>query len=119
MTRIVSFLIRRAAAAAFTLLALILITFVVYWAIQTSPEGFVYPFSQHLSNYQIHRADHFLGLDRCKPTQHVHYVSRLLHGDFGGDWQTGRLVDNDKFVMAPIAPQLWPLVRKTLSIIIG
>jgi len=119
MTRIVSFLIRRAAAAAFTLLALILITFVVYWAIPTSPEGYVYPFSQHLSDYQIHHADQLLGLTRSKPDQYVHYVWGLLHGNFGGDWGSGRLVNNTQFVMAPIGPQIWPLVRKTLSIILG
>lgn len=119
MTRILSFLIRRVAAALFTLLALLLITFVVYWAIPSSPEGFVYPFAQHLSSYQIHHADHLLGVDRSKPTQYFDYLWRLAHGDFGGDWQSGRLVDNTKFVMTPIGPQIWQLARKTLSIIFG
>ncbi len=119
MTRIGAYLIRRLAAAVFTMLALILITFVVYWSVPTSPETFVYPFAQHLSNYQIHHADHLLGVDRSKPVQYVDYLWHLARGDFGGDWQSGRLVNNTKFEMAPIGAQLWPLVRKTLSIILG
>lgn len=119
MRRIAAFLIRRVAAATFTLLTLILITFVVYWAIPSSPEGFVYPFSQHLSNYQIHHADQLLGLGRSKPGQYIHYLGQLLHGNFGNDWQGAKLVNNTKLLEVPIGPQLFPAVRATLSIILG
>jgi ABC-type dipeptide/oligopeptide/nickel transport system permease component len=42
MKRILTFFVRRLAAAIFTLLTLIAITFVVYWALPSTPATFLY-----------------------------------------------------------------------------
>ena len=45
MRRILAFTLRRLAAAVFTLLTLIAITFVVYWALPRRPARFLYPYA--------------------------------------------------------------------------
>ena len=117
--RLVGFLVRRLAAALFTLLALIAITFVIYWALPTSPERFVYPYAQFLTTYQIHHADHLLGLDRPKPVQYLDYLKQLAHGDIGRSWGGSQLVENKRLEQPALGPTLYPGLRITLSIILG
>jgi peptide/nickel transport system permease protein len=117
--RIGAFLVRRIATALFTLLALLALTFIVYWAIPSTPEFFVYG-SPHLSDYQIHHADHLLGIDRPKVVQYVSYVWHLAHGDFGKAWTGSQIVLDNNHLQQPavqglVMPELWA----TLSIILG
>lgn len=88
MSRIVSFLIRRAAAGLFTVWAIVTFAFFVFWAIPSQPANFVYPGRQHLTDSQIHQADHILGIDRPKTTQYVDYLWHILHWNFGRSWST-------------------------------
>jgi peptide/nickel transport system permease protein len=119
MIRVGSFLIRRLAAALFTLLALLALTFIVYWALPNTPALFIYS-SQHLSQYQIHHANHLLGLDRPKYVQYVSYLWGLVHGDFGQSWAGARIVqDNNHLQQIPVRVEIMPALRETLSIILG
>lgn len=86
MSRIVFFLIRRAAAGLFTVWAMITFAFWVFWSIPSQPANFVYPGRQHLVDYQIHQADHILGIDRPKLTQYLAYLWHILHWNFGRSW---------------------------------
>jgi peptide/nickel transport system permease protein len=118
MRRAITFLVRRLVTAAFTVLALIAITFVVYWALPSTPAVFVYPSSQHLTDYQIANANQLLGLDKPKVVQYGDYVWGLLHGDFGHAWTGTQLVGN-KLEQQPVGPVVFPELRVTLSIILG
>jgi peptide/nickel transport system permease protein len=119
MSRFASFLIRRLAGALFTLLALIAITFLIYWALPSAPARFVYPYSQRLSTYQIDHANHLLGLDRPKVVQFADYLWRFAHGDVGRFWTGSQLVDNARLEQQPIGPVVFPALWNTLSIILG
>ncbi len=119
MRRVASFFVRRLAAALFTLLALIAVTFVVYWALPSTPAQFVYPEAQHLTSYQLAHANQLLGLDKPKPVQYVDYLWQLAHGDVGRFWTGSVLIENTKLQQQPIGPQLFPSLRATLSIILG
>ncbi|HVU77369.1 MAG TPA: ABC transporter permease [Gaiellaceae bacterium] len=117
--RVAAYFARRLATALFTLLSLILLTFILYWVTPSTPASFVYPHSQALSNYQIAHANHLLGLDRPKTTQFFSYLWRLLHGDFGHTWASVQLIDNNRLVSAPIRPLLFEQTGETLSIVLG
>jgi peptide/nickel transport system permease protein len=118
--RIASFVVRRLAAGLFTLVALITITFVVFWAIPTQPEGLLYPFAPHLTSYQIHTADKLMGLDQPKVEMYFHDLWHTLTFDFGHQWTGEQIVPVNKLVPgAPIAPTLYSSLRVTLSLIIG
>jgi peptide/nickel transport system permease protein len=117
--RLLRYLSRRLAAGLFTLLALIAITFVIYWALPTTPASFVYPYAQHLTSYQLDHANHLLGLDRSKPVQYVDYLKQLAHGDIGRSWRGSQLVENTRLDRPALGPTLYPGLRITLSIILG
>ncbi|MGZ4393059.1 MAG: ABC transporter permease [Gaiellaceae bacterium] len=117
--RVARYLARRLAAALFTLLALIAVTFIVYWALPTTPASFVYPFAPHLTTYQVQHANAILGLDRSKPIQYLDYVSHLARGDIGRSWGNSQLIANSHLRSPPLGPQLFPGLRITLSIILG
>jgi peptide/nickel transport system permease protein len=119
VTRVGVFLVRRVGAALFTLCALVLITFVVYWALPSQPARFVYPYAQSLTSYQVKQGNHLLGLDRPKPVQYVDYLWHLAHGDLGKFWGGSQVVNNNELQQAPIGPALFPRLRVTLSIILG
>ena len=112
-------MVRRLAAGLFTLLSLIAITFVIYWALPTTPAGFVYPYAQHLTSYQLQHANHLLGLDRSKPVQYLDYLEQLAHGDIGRSWGGSQLVENARLEQPALGPTLYPGLRVTLSIILG
>ncbi|MFL5953254.1 MAG: ABC transporter permease [Gaiellaceae bacterium] len=118
MRRVGIFLARRVALGIFTVLALIAITFAVYWALPTAPTSFLYS-SQHFTDYQIAHTNHLLGLDRPKIVQYGDYVWRLLHGDLGHAWNGSRLVNNTELQQQAVAPVVFNELGVTLSIIIG
>jgi peptide/nickel transport system permease protein len=118
MTRIVAFLARRFAAAVFTLVVMITLTFTIFWLIPSTPAHFVYPFSSHLSDYQITHGNHLLGVDKPKVGMYFHYLGHLLRFDFGHRW-SGQLIDNKKLIQPSTAPFIWPPFRVTLSLVLG
>lgn len=118
MTRVAGFLVRRIGAALLTLLTLIAITFVVYWALPSTPATFLYDPS-HLRPDEIAKVNHLFGLDRPKIVQYGDYLWHLAHGDLGRSWGGSILVDNSRVQQPPIGPVLFPEVRATLSIILG
>jgi peptide/nickel transport system permease protein len=119
MRRILEFMVRRLAAGVFTLLTMIAVIFVVYWAIPSQPTHFVYPSAQSLTAYQIAHADHLLGLDRPKIVQYADYVAHLVRGDLGGQWGGAQLVANTRLEEQPISSTLYPAIGITLSIVLG
>lgn len=118
MTRVATFFLRRLGAALLTLLSLIAITFVVYWALPSTPATFLYD-PNHLRPDEIAKVNRAFGLDRPKIVQYGDYLWHLVHGDFGRSWTGSVLVDNSRVEQPPIGPQLFPEVRATLSIILG
>jgi len=118
MRRILAYSVRRLAAAVFTLLTLIAITFVIYWALPSTPATFVYPGAPHLTEYQIANANRLLGLDRPKIVQYGDYLEHLARMDLGRQWTDSQLVGNH-LVQTPIGSYLFRAVGATLSIILG
>lgn len=119
MTRVLRFSVRRLTAAAFTVLVLIALTFVVYWVLAPPVTSFVYPEAQDPSAYQVAHAIHLLGLDRPKIVQFGDYLWGLLHGDFGRQWSGSVLVNNDHLRQQSVGSLVLPELRVTLSIILG
>ena len=119
MTRLLTFFLRRLAAAVFTLILMITLTFVLFWAIPSDPANFVYPAAQHLTDYQLAHANHLLGTDRPLLEQYASYLWHLLHFDFGTQWAGSQVTGEQQLVRLPIGPQLASAVPQTLSIIIG
>jgi peptide/nickel transport system permease protein len=117
--RVAQFFARRIAAAIFTVLVLIALSFVVVVAVPSNTAAFVYPNTFHLSAYQIRQGNHLLGVDRPLPTRYFDYVEHLAQGDFGHQWGGAKLVHNDHVIEQPIGPQLFSATRETLSIILG
>jgi peptide/nickel transport system permease protein len=117
--RLFTFFLRRLAWAVFTLVLMITLTFVLFWAIPSDPANFVYPAAQHLTDYQIQHANHLLGLDKPKLDQYFDYVWRLLRFDFGTQWAQAQVTGEQTLVRLPIGPQLASAVPQTLSIILG
>jgi peptide/nickel transport system permease protein len=103
----------------FTLLALLLVTFTVYWALPSTPSEIIYPGRPHLTDYQIEHGRHLFGLDKPKARQYVDYVWRLAHGDFGHSWQGSQLVPVDRLEQPSLNPIVLPAVARTLSLILG
>ena len=102
--RLASFLSRRIVAGTFTLLALLLVTFAVYWALPSTPARILYPKPQHLTDYQIAHGRYLLGLDRPKSTQYIDYLWRLCTARFGKGWQGAQIVPNDKLEQPALNP---------------
>ncbi len=118
MRRVLSFFVRRLAAAMFTFVTMITLTFVLFWLIPSEPATFVYPIAQHLTNSQIAHAHHLLGIDRPLVEQYGDYLWHLLRFDFGNQWGGAQLIE-PKLTEQPIGPQLASAVPATLSIILG
>jgi peptide/nickel transport system permease protein len=119
MRRYLTFFVRRLAAAMFTLILMITLTFILFWAIPSEPAGFVYPTAQHLSDYQLAHAHHLLGTDRPLIEQYGDYLWHLIRFDFGHQWTGAQLLENTKLTLQPIGPLLGSAVPQTLSIILG
>ncbi len=118
--RVAQFAIRRVVAGLFTLVAMLTLTFVVFWAIPTQPEHLLYPSTFHVTEYQLHKADQLMGLDRSKLDQYFTYLWHDLRFDFGRQWQ-GETINPDQTIQLgpPIAPTLYSELRETLSLIFG
>ena len=119
MRRATTYLVKRVGAAVFTMLALITIAFAISWATPSQPAFFVFPFAQHLTDYQIKQADHYLGVDKPKLTQWGDYVWGLLHGDFGKNWQAASGLYPLHQQLPPLRPDLMGRLGVTLSLVIG
>jgi peptide/nickel transport system permease protein len=118
VSRVGLFLARRAAGGLLTVVAIVTVTFAMYWTLSPQPARFVYPNGIKMTEFQLHDGAHRLGADRPKLTQYGDWWWRLLHGDFGYMW-TGASLNDNVLTTAPIGPTLYPAVRETLCILIG
>lgn len=118
MKRIGIFLARRIAGGALTLVAIVTLTWLMYWSLAPQPGRFVYPLGIKITPYELKDGAHRLGADRPKATQYFDWWWHVLHGNFGHMWTGANLSDN-VLTTVPIAPVLYPAVRETLSILIG
>jgi peptide/nickel transport system permease protein len=119
MMRVAGFLIRRAVAGVFTLIAMITVTFVLYLTIPSRPADFLYP-SPTRTAYQTHHANQLLGLAKPKIDIWFHYVTHLFRGDFGTMWTGSQITATQQ--MTPgvsIAEIIDPSLRLTLSLLLG
>jgi peptide/nickel transport system permease protein len=120
MREYLGFALRRVAAAVFTVLVMITLTFVIYWAIPNQPANFVYPgLEVHPSASQIAKANHFLGVDRPLFVQEGDYIWHLLRGDFGKMWQNTYVTGQQTVQQQAVGDAIFPAVRVTLSIVLG
>jgi peptide/nickel transport system permease protein len=120
MREYVGFALRRIAAAFFTLLVMITLTFVIFWAIPNQPANFVYPgLEVHPSASQIAKANHFLGVDRPLFVQEGDYIWHLMRGDLGKMWQNTYVTGQQTIQQQAVGDQIFPAVRVTLSIVLG
>ncbi len=100
------------------LIALIVVTFVVYAVTPVEPAQFLVDY-QHSSAAQIAAARHLLGVDRPLATQIAHYLGALVHGDFGSSWQ-GASIHQGKLIAGPaVWPQLDDALAVTASTTLG
>jgi peptide/nickel transport system permease protein len=101
-----------------TIVAIVTVTFLMYWSLSPQPGRFVYPFGIKITAFQLHDGAHRLGADRPKLTQYGDWWWHLLQGNFGHQW-TGAVLQNNVVTTIPISPTLYPAVRETLSMMIG
>lgn len=118
MRRVGFFLARRITGGVLTIVAIVTITFIMYWSLAPQPGRFVYPNGIKETPFQLHDGAHRLGADRPKLTQYADWWWHVLHGNFGHQWTGAQLSDN-VLTTVPLAPTLYPAVRVTLSILIG
>lgn len=121
--RVGRYILGRALRGLLTLLTMIAITFVLYFAIEKQPPvgQYFYSVSRGIpaTPHQIDLTRHVYYLDRSKPTLYVDYLWRLLHGDLGRELTIdptgkGRVVD-----VGPVAPRYFAAAGATLSILLG
>jgi peptide/nickel transport system permease protein len=112
------YVLRRTGAGICVLVAMVTITFLMYWALNPQPGRFVYPQGIHITQFQLQDGAHRLGADRPKLTQYADWWWQLAHGSFGHQW-TGAVLDDNKLTTTPIAPVIYPALRETLSILLG
>ena len=77
-----SYVVRRALQA---IPLLLLISIVLFAILQNAPGGPLTPYLQnpHITQADIERLKHNLGLDQPPPIQYLHWLWQVLHGDFG------------------------------------
>jgi peptide/nickel transport system permease protein len=118
MKRVGLFLVRRIAGGVLTVVAIVTLTFLMYWSLSPEPGRFVYPNGIKETRYQLHDGAHRLGADRPKFTQYADWWWHLLHGNFGHQW-TGAQLNDNVLTTFPLGPTLYPALRVTLCILIG
>jgi peptide/nickel transport system permease protein len=120
VNRIAYFTARRLVAGLFTVALLITITFVVFWAIPSQPETFLYPTTPHITAFQLHNADKLMGLDQPKFGMYLHDLWHTITLNFGHRWSGEQLVPINKLQPGPlIGPGVYSALRVTLSLILG
>ena len=111
MTRFVA---TRVVIAVCLLVALSLVTFVVYASIQVEPAGFLVDL-QHAKPGQIAAAHHALGLDHSLFYRYGHYLEGLTHGDFGTAWSTLVIGYDGQMFERDLGPKTDELARAMAS----
>src|SRR5215472_8224719 len=91
----------------FTLLALVLLSLIIFFACQVLPgdpgRATLGPFAAESA---VKALDHQLGVDRPLLTQYWSWASGLLHGDMGTSYQ----------FHAPVSTFLWPALGRSLKL---
>ena len=121
MTSTLRFVVRRTIAGVLTVLAIVTLTFVIFWATPTQPARFVYPNVTTLTAWHIQHGDRILGIDRPKSDQYYDYITHLFRWDFGYTWQRGFVLPGQPPAKQgfPITAQLDAQLRVTLSLLLG
>jgi peptide/nickel transport system permease protein len=121
MSDTLRFLVRRVVAGLLTVLAMVTVTFVIFWATPTQPARFVYPNVQTLTAWHVQHGDHILRIDRPKTDQYLDYVKHLFRWDFGDSWARGFALPGQSAGSKgfPITAQLDGQLRVTLSLLLG
>ena len=113
----IGYTLRRLGVAVVLLWILTVITFAIYLKVPADPAGFIVDI-QHASPEQIAAAHHALGTDKPALVQYLHYMGRLLRGDFGISWQTVNIF-NGQVQGAPIGHMVWKASLVTGSLVLG
>jgi peptide/nickel transport system permease protein len=115
---VLRFLSTRLVIALCLLVALSIVTFVVYASIPVEPAGFLVDL-QHATPGQIAAAHHALGLDHSIYYRYVAYLAHLGHGDFGTAWSTLVIGYDGQIHGAPVGNMVWQAAGVTGSVIFG
>jgi peptide/nickel transport system permease protein len=114
----VRFLSTRLVIALCLLIALSIVTFVVYASIPVEPAGFLVDL-QHAKPGQIAAAHHALGLDHSIYYRYGSYLAHLGRGDFGTAWSTLVIGYDGQIHGAPVGNMVWQAAGVTGSVIFG
>lgn len=109
---------RRLLVAAALLVALTLLTFLVYSAIPSDPGRGLLPY-QHPSNADLALANHALGVDRPVLEQWADWLAHAVRGDLGFSWAGAKYDFHGHASGDPVTDLLLPATRVSLSIVLG
>jgi peptide/nickel transport system permease protein len=115
---VIRYAARRLVVAVVLLLALTLLTFLVYSAIPSNPGRGLLPF-QHPSNADLALANHALGVDRPVLTQWGDWLSHAVRGDLGFSWGAAKYDFHGHASGDPVTDLLLPATSVSLSIVLG
>jgi ABC-type dipeptide/oligopeptide/nickel transport system permease component len=116
--------VRQLGESAAVVLGVVTVTFIVTRVLAPDPTSlFLGGSSSGFANAQakaaaIAKVRQQLGLNASIPTQYVHFLDNLLHGDLGRSFQTGRGVTGDLWARFPATAEL-ALYSLTLGICLG
>ena len=109
---------RRLVVAVVLLLALTLLTFLVYSAVPSNPGRGLLPY-QHPSNADLALANHALGVDRPVLEQWTDWLSHAVRGDLGFSWAGAKYDFHGHASGDPVTDRLLPATSVSLSIVLG
>jgi peptide/nickel transport system permease protein len=99
-----AYVARRLAVGCLLLLVLSVITFTIYLKVPADPAEFLIR-TQGASPAALAHAHHALGTDKPAYVQYLHFISRVLHGNFGISWQSARFAA-DQTTGASVGPMV-------------
>jgi peptide/nickel transport system permease protein len=115
---VIRYVARRVVVATVLLVALTVLTFLVYAAIPSNPGRGLLPF-QHPSNADLALANHALGVDRPVLDQWGDWLAHAVRGDLGYSWAGAKYDFHGHASGDPVTDLLVPATSVSLSIVLG
>jgi peptide/nickel transport system permease protein len=99
---------------------LLLISIILFGILSQAPGGPLTPYLQnpHITEADIVRLKHNLGLDQPVPIQYLHWLNQVVHGDFGYSTSNSQTVTEAMLDRAPATLELMGTAL-TLAIVFG
>jgi peptide/nickel transport system permease protein len=113
-----AYLLRRLLVTIALLVALSMLTFVIFFLIPADPGRIIFGFGNPTPE-AIAEANHALGTDKSLPEQYVRYIGGVVRGDFGIAWLASSMDPQGNLVGPPVAPMLLSAASVTGSLALG